>query len=105
MSSNSRLRLDAKLRELLGNSYHLYFQPPENVRMVYPALRYSLASGDTKFANDNPYNFTRRYHLILISKDPDDPMVDILALHFPMCVMDRAYTSDNLYHTSFYLYY
>lgn len=37
----TRLELQNKLEELLG-SRHVYFQPPESVKMEYPAIKYSM---------------------------------------------------------------
>ena len=36
----TRLTLQTKLEDLLG-SKHVYYQPPENLKMEYPAIRYS----------------------------------------------------------------
>ena len=36
----TRLELQNKLEELLGFR-HVYYQPPESVKMEYPAIRYS----------------------------------------------------------------
>ena len=39
----TRLELQNKLEELLG-SRHVYFQPPESVKMEYPAIKYSMTT-------------------------------------------------------------
>lgn len=87
----------------MGNN-PVYFQPPENVKLQYPCIIYSRSSGDTKFANNDPYVVTRRYNIQLIDRNPDSPYIkDILQLR--MCKYDRHYVADNLNHDTFNLYF
>lgn len=99
----SRLDLQYKLEELLG-ARHVYFQPPASVTMEYPAIKYSKSRIDTKKANDSTYSKFTRYELIVISKKPEDPVIDKL-LALPYCSFDRTYKADNLYHDVLTLYY
>ena len=98
----SRLALQNKLEEL-NNNKNVYFQPPENLKMNYPAIKYSLDKIDEKFANNRRYISIRRYSLIVISRKPDPEIINKL-LDLPMCTFDRPYVSDNLYHYSFTIY-
>ena len=98
----SRLALQNKLEEL-NNNKNVYFQPPENLKMDYPAIKYSLDKIDEKFANNRRYISIRRYSLIVISRKPDPEIINKL-LDLPMCTFDRPYVSDNLYHYSFTIY-
>lgn len=95
--------MQSKLEELLG-SKNVYYQPPESVKMEYPAIKYSVDDIDKKSANDTAYIVTKRYELIVISKRPDDPVIDKL-LQLPMCSFERHYVSNNLNHDVFTLYY
>lgn len=99
----SRLDLQYKLEELLG-ARHVYFQPPVSVTMEYPAIKYSKSRIDTKKANDSTYSKFTRYELIVISKKPDDPVIDKL-LDLPYCSYDRSYKADNLYHDTLSIYF
>lgn len=99
-----RLELHEKLRDFLGTD-HVYFQPPESVRLVYPCIVYERSRGLTRFAGDNPYNFDVGYTVTYISLNPDDPKVDELAMAFPKITYDRHFDSDNLNHDVFVLYY
>ena len=99
----SRLDLQYKLEELLG-ARHVYFQPPASVTMEYPAIKYSKSRIDTKKANDSTYSKFTRYELIVISKKPDDPVIDKL-LDLPYCSYGRAYKADNLYHDTLSIYF
>ena len=100
---SSRLELQTKLEELLG-SRNVYYQSPESVKMEYPAIVYSKEKIDTKNANNSIYLKRVRYLLIVISKKPDDPVIDKL-LEMPYCSYDRQYKSDNLNHDVLTLYY
>lgn len=99
----SRLELQAKLEELLG-SKNVYYQPPESLKMEYPAIVYSKSRIDKKAANDAAYLLTKGYEIIVIDRKPDNPVIDKL-LELPMCSYDRHYKSDNLNHDVLTLYY
>lgn len=99
----SRLSLQTTLEELLG-SRNTYFQPPESIRMNYPAIVYSLGIINKLHANDETYKLLTAYTVTLIDKNPDTEfLVPILAL--PYCSFDRYYRADNLNHWVFTLYY
>lgn len=92
------------LLESLIDSGEVYFQPPETVKLSYPCVVYELSSVSTRFADNAPYDFHKRYQITLITRDPDDHVVDEL-LSLPMCVFDRRYSADNLNHFVFQLYF
>ena len=98
-----RIQLQSKLEELLG-SRNVYYQPPNNLVMTYPAIRYELSRINTNYADDSSYLQSRCYDLILIDKKPDNPVIDKL-LQLPMCSFGRHYKADNLNHYTFTLYY
>lgn len=101
--SNRRLELHEILCGLLG-SRNAYFQPPESVKMNYPAIVYSLSGKPSLYANDGVYLSGRTYTLTLIDKNPDSPLVDAVAA-LPTCRFDRSYRADNLNHWVFTLHY
>jgi hypothetical protein len=96
-----RLELQALLKTFTLN---VYFQPPANVEMKYPAIVYKRARADTQFAGNKPYRYTKRYQVTLITEDPDDPIHDELA-SLPMCLHDRFFTANDLNHDVFNLYF
>ena len=99
----SRLQLQTELEELLG-SKNVYYQPPASVKMSYPAIVYSRNDIRNDFANNDVYSQNRSYEVIVIDKNPDSEIVDRVS-QLPMCRFDRHYTSDNLNHDVFTLYY
>ena len=98
-----RLELQKILTNILGTNY-VYFQPPESVKLTYPCIVYQYETGDTQFADDLPYVFRRRYQVTVIDPDPDSKIQDKIA-QLPRCLNDRNFTTDNLNHYSFNLYY
>ena len=98
----SRLDLQDKLEELNENR-NVYFQPPSNIQMNYPAIKYEIDRIDTKFANDSSYIRNKRYTITVISKNAKPEIIDKL-LDLPMCTLDRSYQSDNLNHFVFTIY-
>lgn len=100
---DSRLELHETLCDVLG-SRHVYFQPPSSVKMVYPAIVYSRNSIGNDFANDLVYKQSLGYTVTVIDEDPDSNVVEKIS-RLPMCRFDRHFTSDNLNHDVFTIYY
>lgn len=100
---NRRLELHELLVEILG-SRNVYFQPPVNVRMKYPAIVYSRNDVDNQHADNLPYIQKIGYQIIVVDKDPDSEIVGKVA-QLPLCRYDRHYNSDNLNHDVFSIYY
>lgn len=99
----TRLELHEILCEKLG-SRQVYFQPPESIRMKYPAIVYELDRIDSIHANDANYLNRRNYMVKYISRDPDNTVVDDI-LELPYSSFDRRYIVDNLYHDCFTIYF
>ena len=99
----SRLNLQTTLETILG-SRNVYFQPPENVRINYPAIVYSRNDIMNQFADDGVYSQSHAYQIIVIDKNPDSPIVDKVS-KLPRCSFDRHYAADGLNHDVFRLYY
>ena len=98
----TRAELQNLLEVLLG-SRNVYFQPPESLKIQYPAIIYSLNSIDQISANNDKYLHHHSYTVLLIDKNPDSVFIDKL-LALPFCRFDRHYVSDNLNHYAFSLY-
>ena len=97
------LDLQGLLEELL-ESRNVYYQPPESVKMQYPAIRYSKKNIQSAYANNSKYLMRDCYELIVISRKPDNPVIKKL-LALPYCGYDRQYIADNLYHDVLTIYY
>lgn len=99
----NRETLQVILEQILG-SRNVYFQPPSNIQMKYPAIIYSREKIENTFADDSVYKQDTIYRITFIDKDPDNETVYKLS-QLPLCRYDRHYVSDNLNHDVFTLYY
>ena len=99
----SRLELQYLLEELLGNE-NVYYNPPATLMRRYPSIEYTRDDINTIHASNNTYLMTNQYKITVIDTLPDNSVITKL-LKLPMCVYDRHYTSDGLYHDVLQLYY
>lgn len=99
---HNRLDLQTKLEELLG-SRNVYYQPPESIKMSYPAIVYFKAAIVNRHANDTVYNSRTRYEIIVIDKRPDNEVINKI-LDLSLSSYERSYRSDNLNHDVISLY-
>lgn len=102
-TTERRLELHEILCTILG-SRNVYFQPPESIKMNYPAIVYSLDDIDNQYANDGVYLSHRRYSVTVIDKKPDSEIVGKVSA-LPNCKFNRPYQKDNLNHYVFTLFY
>lgn len=98
-----RLQLQSLLETLLGSG-NVYFQPPNNVQMAYPAVVYHRDYGVSLFADNKPYRNTKRYAVTVIDQDPDSLIPDKIEA-LPLCRFSRHFAADDLNHDVFDLYF
>lgn len=99
----SRLELQ-ELLESVDSSLNVYYQPPESLKISYPALIYTKNDIVARHADNNAYMLDKTYSLTLIYKDPDSDLCDKI-LSLSGCRFDRHYVSDNLNHDSFVIHF
>lgn len=98
---NNRLKLHEKLLSL--GCPNVYYQIPSNYIIKYPCIKYEKSKWNNKHANNNVYIQHVSYKLTVMSKDPDEPLVDLVS-KLPTCKSDHVFVYDNLYHTVFTIY-
>lgn len=91
--------IDSGIRTADGDG-HLYYQPPESVRMKYPAIVYKRNQIQNRFADNQVYLQTDEYQITVVDKDPDSPLVRRIS-RLPRCRHIRHFTSENLNHDVF----
>lgn len=101
--AKTRVDLQYLLEGLLG-SRNVYFQPPANVRMNYPAIVYQLSSLQNVPANNDVYLQRVAYDITVIDEDPESEIASTIS-KLPLCRFDRFYTAENLNHFVYTLYY
>jgi hypothetical protein len=98
-----REELQLLLEGVLG-SRNVYFQPPESVKLKYPCILYERSDIHTNAADNQPYVKLNRYTVTAIEEDPDSDLAERL-LGLKYCGFDRHFTSDQLNHDVFTLYF
>lgn len=99
-----RTDLQTILESILGIPQQVYFQPPENVTMVYPAIVYERNYQFDEYADDMPYSRWWRYQVTVIDRNPDSPFIDKVA-DLPMSKHVRHFAVDGLDHNIFNVYF
>lgn len=99
----TRLELQSKLEELLG-SKNVYYQPPESMKLDYPAIVYHKSKPEFKRANNSQYLRYNSYTITVIDRKPDNEVIDKL-LELPLCSYDRNFKTNNLEHDVLTIYY
>lgn len=82
----------------------VYFQPPGNVTISYPCIVYSLSGDANHYGNDARYVHHDQYSVTAITKDPDSSLREHIS-RIPYCEFTNAFTSENLHHFVFTIYY
>lgn len=98
-----RVSLHNILVDILGSS-DVYFQPPANVKLVYPCIVYKRDNVKTEFADNNPYSLDKRYQITIIDRNPDSDIPDKIA-KLPKCIFTRHFVADSLNHDVYNLYF
>lgn len=103
MNNSRRLEFHEILVDILG-SRDVYFQPPSNIKMKFPCILYARKAINTKYADNHPYNSTVCYVVTLVDTNADSVFLcklnDLKTSKFI-----NHYTSDNLNHDVFEIYY
>ena len=97
-----RIDLQTTLQDILG-SKNVYYDPPETLKISYPAIIYSKSGRTNKKADDANYHINTIYDITVIDKRPDNPVIKKL-LELPYCSYDRHFVSDNLHHDTLTIY-
>lgn len=97
-----RIDLQTTLQDILG-SKNVYYDPPESLKISYPAIIYSKSGLINKKADDTNYRINTIYEITVIDKRPDNAVIKKL-LELPYCSYDRHFVSDNLHHDTLTIY-
>lgn len=98
-----RLQLHNKLVEILGSD-NVYFQPPESVKLQYPAIVYERSSINNPHASNQVYLIGCDYRITIIDKSPVSDVVEKMS-RFPTANFSRHYVDSNLNYDVFIIKY
>lgn len=98
-----RVDLQTILEGILGSGA-VYFQPPENVNMTYPAIVYQRDFRVTEHADNAPYFHNWRYMITVIDQNPDSQYIDKVGA-LPKSKFVRHFAVAGLNHDIFDVYF
>lgn len=97
-------KLNDILVEIMGND-HVYFQPPEDVKIEYPCIVYKTVTPAITRADNHVYLYTDCYELTVIQEDPYDEVIHKILDRFEYARPGAVYLGDGLYHWPITLYF
>lgn len=101
--AKSQTDLQAYFLDVIGIP-NAYFQPPSGEMIKYPCIIYYLESYTPIFADNKKYNVNTRYSVRLVDRNPNSEYVSkINSMEYSG--FDRHYTSDNLHHWVWDIYF
>ncbi len=83
---------------------HCYFQPPSDMQLSYPCIKYDYVGDKDAFADNIHFTTSKRYTVTIIDEDPDSKLPEKLT-KLSYVSSDRNYDVDGLSHFVFTLYY
>lgn len=98
----TRLELHNTLISTTGIN-NIYYNPPENIKMNYPCIRYKRVDVTSKKADDIKYIVHDRYELVIISSKNNDDIVNKL-LSIKYMEYDRSMIINGLFHDYMTIY-
>jgi hypothetical protein len=102
--ARSRQRLHDLLKQVAGNGVEVYFQPPSNIKLSFPCIKYERAGSRRSFADNQAYRSAKQYQVTVIDRDPDSALPDKVE-KIEFCELDRFFAADNLNHWVFTLFF
>lgn len=101
-----RRELHTFLTSILGSN-NVYFQPPSNISMKYPCIVYNRTNPYTINADDSTYLLRGHYSVTYIDSNVERAMAmqTKLLKSFEHISVERSFTSENLNHDVYNLYY
>lgn len=96
-----RKEFNKKLQAICPN---VYFQPPDNLTIKYPAIVYSYDETDDKYANNEKYGSIPGYQVIVVDKNPDSTIANQIN-RLPRSSFVREFKKDNLNHYIYKIFY
>lgn len=100
----SRLELQALLESLMGPDSNVYFQAPTNSEMHYPCILYERDNSWSEFADNGVYARAKRYLVTVVDRNPDSELPDKVE-DLPYCTFNRYFSTENLNHFVFTLFF
>ncbi|MFI3115558.1 MAG: hypothetical protein R3Y12_05410 [Clostridia bacterium] len=88
----------------INQNINVYYQPPNNTQIKYPAIVYSRERIKNNFAGNAVYLQKYQYNIMVIDYNPDSLLVDLVS-KLPTSQHKKHYVSDKLNHDVFTITY
>lgn len=98
----SRIDLQTDLEKIVK---HVYYQPPESIKINYPCIIYNWSNDRDIHADDETYIHSRVYEVTIIDANPDSEIPAKFKKTFRYARLNRNYPADGLHHFVYTLYY
>ena len=79
-----------------SNPASCWFQPPDNTKLVYPAIVYKRKHGNSEYADNRTYRFTPCYEIKVFDANPDSPFIPWMVENVPGVRYVNHYTTGGL---------
>lgn len=105
MDSNARrYELQTRLENILGSD-NVYYNPPQNIRLSYPCIVYSMSRKNISRADNVLYKVVTGYDITFMHINPDDSIDAKLLGSFSNSSFNRSFILDNIYHDVYLIYF
>lgn len=91
--------LQTALEGIVGSNVHVYFQPPENFKLSYPCVVYSMVPPKVTHADDFLYSLKEKYTITIMDRDPHSNLWRNVLSNLPKVKMDRSFIVNGAIHT------
>lgn len=96
---------ESVLRKLKDNiAPNIYFTPPDDVTLKFPACVVTREDFDVRKANNIPYISNMGYKIVYMSKNESDEVFMKIANTFRYSAFRSEYKVNGLYHKVFVVY-
>jgi len=95
-----RIKFHNKLLSILPG-VKIYYNPPDNIKIQYPAIIYKDSSIKSVRADNIKYITSPGYKVTYISSNPIDPNISILLKNLNMLEYSNSYYLNNNKYTVF----
>ena len=83
---------------------NVYFTPPDNIQLKFPACVVTREDFEVKKANNNPYFSSMGYKLVYMSREEADDIFIKVSSAFKSSSFRTEYKVNGLYHKVFVVY-
>lgn len=89
--------------DAVSDEVTVYYQPPEEIKLDYPAILFEKTGGEYSFANNKVNSKAAKFKVTVIYKDPNFEYEESMS-HIRYCSPDTSFRTEGLYHDVYTVY-